>query len=158
MNDANNLIIQVAHHYPHPPAQVFDAWLDTELARKFLFATETGEIVRCDIDARVGGEFVITDRRSGDDVEHCGRYLELSRPHTLMFRFGIPAFSADEDLVTIKIAATDQGCELTLSTEISPQWAEYVDRARDGWRMILRSLEKCLPETPLNGRHLNSAD
>lgn len=144
MNAVNNLIIQVTHDYAHPAAAVFDAWLDTALARKFLFATEAGNVVRCDIDARVGGEFVITDRRAEGDVEHCGHYLDIARPHTLVFRFGIPAFSPDTDLVTINIKANNKGCELMLVTEISPQWADYVDSAKEGWAMILQSLDRAL--------------
>ena len=55
--------------------RVFDAWLDPSKASKFLFATPTGKIVRVEIDARVGGSFIIA-RRDGEDVEHVGLILK----------------------------------------------------------------------------------
>ena len=60
--------------------RVFDAWLDPSKASKFLFATPTGKMVRVEIDARVGGSFVIT-RRDGEDVGHVGDLSwEIDRP------------------------------------------------------------------------------
>ena len=49
MNDP--AIVIVERDIAAPPDEVFDAWLDPRKAKHFLFATEGGEIVRCDIDA-----------------------------------------------------------------------------------------------------------
>lgn len=132
--------IQVTHRFPHPPERVFDAWLDPAVAGRFLFSTETGTLVRCEIDARVGGSFVLVDRRPDGDVDHRGRYLEIERPRRLVFTFGIPAESPDEDLITIDIHPCDGGCELTLTTEMDPAWREYEDKARQAWSKILAAL------------------
>ena len=144
MSDAKNLTVQVTHRFRHSPERVFDAWLDTKTASRFMFSTDTGDLVRCDIEARVGGEFVMTDRRPDGDVEHRGRYLEIERPHRLVFTFGIPAESPDVDLVTVEIQPVDGGCELTLTTEMKPEWADYVDRTRAAWSKILGALDDAL--------------
>lgn len=144
MNETKNITVQVTHHFRQPAERVFDAWLDAEKASRFMFSTETGDLVRCDIDARVGGEFVMTDRRPDGDVEHRGRYLEIERPYRLVFTFGIPAESADVDVVTVEIRPVDGGCQLTLTTEMKPEWADYVDRTRAAWSKILGALDDTL--------------
>ena len=140
------IIIQVKQRFAQSPERVFDAWLDVKAAAKFMFATETGTMVKCEIDPRVGGGFVMTDLRPAGEVEHTGTYLEIDRPRRLVFTFGIPAFASDVDLVTIEITPLSSGCELTLTTEMNAQWAEYEERAREGWTKILASLATALNE------------
>src|SRR5690606_36479772 len=118
--------------------RVFDAWLDPEKAGRFLFATPTGEMVRVDIDARVGGKFNITERRDGEDAEHVGEYLEIERPRRLVFNFG-DNVALPISKVTIEIVPIESGCELTLTHERIP--AEYGQQTTEGWAGILKNLE-----------------
>jgi uncharacterized protein YndB with AHSA1/START domain len=123
------------------PERVFDAWLDPQIARRWLFSTPGGEMVRADVDARVGGRFTFTDRRDGEDIEHVGEYLEIERPHRLVFTFTVPKYSAESDRVTIEIRRLDKGCELTLTHEMSPQiYEEWGERTRGGWTTLLDAL------------------
>ncbi|MGB4246583.1 MAG: SRPBCC family protein [Pseudohongiellaceae bacterium] len=144
MTDASPIVIVVKQSFQQSAERVFDAWLDVKAAAKFMFATETGTMVKCEIDPRVGGGFVMTDRRPEGEVEHTGTYLTIDRPHRLVFTFGIPAFSSDVDLVTVEITPLSRGCDLTLTTEMNPQWAEYEELAREGWTKILASLAATL--------------
>src|SRR5687767_12220021 len=112
---ASHANVSITHRFRHPAERVFDAWLDPTIAARFLFVTEPGSVVRCEIDARVGGRFTIVDRRAEDgDVLHEGEYLELDRPGRLVFTFGVPKYSPDFDVVTIEITPTPNGCELVL--------------------------------------------
>jgi uncharacterized protein YndB with AHSA1/START domain len=145
MKSEKHLEVSVHHRFRHPAERVFDAWLDVHLARRFLFSTDTGQMVRCEIDARVGGRFVLTDRRPDGDVEHTGEYLVIDRPSRLVFTFGIPAASPTFDIVTIEITPeSDGGCTLQLTAEMQPEWKDYVDRARQGWQQIIASLDEAL--------------
>jgi uncharacterized protein YndB with AHSA1/START domain len=134
--------VTVTHRFLASAERVYDAWLDPQMMRRFLFATATGENVRCDVDARVGGRYAIVDRRHGEDVLHEGVYLELERPKRIVFTLRVPKFSSDEDRVTIAIAPLAHGCELTLTTETADEWAEDTER---GWAMILDVLDEALP-------------
>src|ERR1700677_3918511 len=106
--------IVITRRFDFSIERVFDAWLDPAKARKFLFATPTGSMVRVEIDARVGGSFNIT-RRDGDEVEHVGTYLEIDRPRRLVFTFGVPKFSALMTLVTIDLKPLPTGVGTSLN-------------------------------------------
>jgi uncharacterized protein YndB with AHSA1/START domain len=133
----------VTHAYAATPEQVFDAWLDPAIARRFLFATPTGEMIRAEVDPKVGGRFVFVDRRPDmGDVLHTGEYLEIDRPRRLAFTFGVPQFDPGFTTVTVEITPTAGGCTLTLTQAQVP--AEWADRSKQGWGMILGALEAAL--------------
>ena len=86
---ADDIVVRVTHRFAASAERVYDAFLDPARAGRFLFATATGHIVRCEIDARVGGSFTIVDRRAGEDVAHTGRYVALERPRLIVFTFSV---------------------------------------------------------------------
>jgi uncharacterized protein YndB with AHSA1/START domain len=136
--------VQVSHTFSASAERVYDAWLDPTRVGQWLFATPTGRVVRVEIDARVGGSFVITDRRDGVDVEHTGEYVELDRPRRIVFLFGVPAYSPNKDRVSVDIVRKGRGCEVTITHELGPVDADTGDKARSGWSGILAGLEHTL--------------
>jgi len=140
---ADKVAVRVTHRFASAkPERVFDAWLDPRTASKWLFATPTGKITRCDIDARVGGKFSIVRVDENGEFDHEGEYLEIDRPRRLVFTFGVVRLSKEMSRVVIEIAPSGEGCELTLTNEgVLP---EYADRVPEGWAMILGNLEKSL--------------
>jgi uncharacterized protein YndB with AHSA1/START domain len=144
MNPETNVTVRVKRRFNATPERVFDAWLDPQKARKFLFATPTGEIVRAEIDPRPGGSYIFVDRRNGEDVEHSGEYLEIDRPRRLVFTFSAPKYSAVVTRVAIDIVPLDKGCELTLThTNVLPDWASQTE---SGWGGILDGLDAALSQ------------
>ena len=125
------------------PERAFDAWLDPKLARRFLFATPTGEMVRADIDARVGGKFTFVDRRpEHGDVLHEGHYEVIERPRRLVFTFAVPQYDPTPTRVSVAFAEAPGGCQVTLThSDVLP---EYEAQTTQGWGMILESLERAL--------------
>jgi len=134
--------LTVRHTFACSPDRVFDAWLDSSVACRWLFATPDGQNVRSDIDPRPGGSFVITDRRAGEDVEHQGTYLEIDRPRRLVFSFSVPKYSSVVTTVTVDLVRVPTGCEVTLVHEgVLPEWASSTEQ---GWRDLLARLDGLL--------------
>jgi uncharacterized protein YndB with AHSA1/START domain len=152
MTEQKSVRVRVSHRFDATAERVYDAFLDPSKAGKFLFATPTGRIVRCEIDARVGGSFTIVDRRGSEDVLHTGTYLTLERPTRIVFEFAVPKYSSDKTTVTIEIAPLARGCELTLTHEMGGQPGDATRRAEKGWRDILDvAAELLVDEQPTCG-------
>ena len=131
--------VVVTHRYAAAPERVFDACLDVSIARRFMFATATGEMIRAELDPRVGGRFTFVERRPEmGDVEHVGEYLEIDRPRRLVFTFGVPQFNPGVTTVAVEIRPQGDGCELTLVNEGVPP--DYAKGNHEGWSRILDGL------------------
>jgi uncharacterized protein YndB with AHSA1/START domain len=133
------ILIRVTRPFNVPPTRVFDAWLDPATVGKWLFATPHGVMKTVEIDARVGGGFVIAEQRETKLVEHRGRYEDIQRPVQLVFKFGTPP-SLDAARVTVVIQTRETGCEVTLTHELDPAWNDHAGRTRSSWATILDRL------------------
>lgn len=137
--------VRVSRRFEAAPERVFDAWLDAHSAGQWLFATPTGEMVRAEIDARVGGRFNFTERRQGEDIEHTGEYLEIERPRRLAFNFVVPKFSNEPTRIQLELAPAASGPDATLLTLVHEGvMAEFAARTEEGWKGILEGLERTL--------------
>jgi uncharacterized protein YndB with AHSA1/START domain len=128
--------VRVTRHIRSAPQSVFDAWIDPASVAKW-FGPGLGEMVRIDVDARVGGRFVFTQRRGGEDVEHTGEYLVVDRPRRLAFTWGVPKYSPDFASVGIEIRPSDGGCDLRLTHELAPNWTDHAERTKAGWTVMI---------------------
>ena len=136
--------IVVEYEYKFPVEMVFDAWLDPESAAHWLFSTPNGEMQRVEIDARVGGTFLIVERRDNVDVSHFGKYAIIDRPRLLKFNFSVDKFEPDGDPITLSFHQTDLGCRIMLTHEMDDRWADYAERTQSGWSGILAGLDRTL--------------
>ena len=134
--NAKPVAATVTRRFPNAAEEVFDAFLDSEEAGKFMFATPTGKMVKAEIDPWVGGAFTFVDRREGEDVVHAGTYIAIDRPRRLVFTLNVPKYAQRSDRVTIEIAAVANGCELKLTHEMASLPVEKNNIER-GWAEIL---------------------
>jgi uncharacterized protein YndB with AHSA1/START domain len=140
------LVVRVTRRFAASAERVFDAFLDPEKAGRFMFATATGQMVRAEVDPRVGGRYLFIDRRPEGDAEHFGEYLEIDRPRRLVFTFSVDRASTEADRVAIDIVPLETGCELTLTHEMKPEWADYAARTEQGWTGMIEGLARTLGE------------
>ena len=137
-------VVRVTRRFGAAPERVFEAFLDPETAGRFLFRTPEGELARCELDGRVGGRFVIVEKRGEELAEHLGEFVRIEPPHSIVFMFGTSGWDGEFSQVDIDIAPLDDGCELTLTHRMAPQWAEWAARVQDGWGLILGNLATAL--------------
>lgn len=108
-------LLRMTRRFEASPERVFDAWLNSELANRWLFASQGDESFSAQRDLRVGGQWTITARRAGVDYTAVGEYLAIERPHRLVFSFGMPQFSPNIDTISVEFAPDGEGCLMTFT-------------------------------------------
>ena len=143
MAEAETFSVSAERRFAVPADKVFDAWLDPVLAAKWLFATPNGEMIKAEIDAQVGGEFCLVERRENEDIEHFGEFIELVRPTRIVFDFCVNQSETSRvavDIVAVAGVPEGAGCELRLTHTMHPRWASFAERSKQGWEMMLEGL------------------
>lgn len=132
----------VTHRFAATAERVFDAWLDPAWLGRWMFGPNVRDerIVRLGLEPRVGGKFSYIVNRGGTDVDHVGEFLEIARPHRLVFTWGMRENLPQTSRVIVEIMPRDDGCELKLTHEMDAAWAAFVDRAAGSWRKMLDAL------------------
>jgi len=124
---------------------VFDAWLDPVTAGSFLFASEAGEVVRAEIDARVGGSFTFVRRENGTRVRRVGKFISIDRPHLLAFSFSDSTRTLTQDRVIIELASVGLGSLLVLTHEMGLESYAERHRVESEWKRRLAMLAFLCP-------------
>jgi uncharacterized protein YndB with AHSA1/START domain len=131
------------------PERVFEAWLDPAIAETWLFTSPASERHGAQIDARVGGQWTITDRRAGQDYTASGVYLEIDRPRRLVFTFGMPQFSPESVRIILAVEPAASGCVLNLTHERLPH--EHHAATETGWSQVFDALAANVERSPADG-------
>jgi uncharacterized protein YndB with AHSA1/START domain len=142
MTQINVVRARVTRRFDASAEDVFDAWLDPDLAREW-FAPDLGEMTRVEIDARVGGTFWLVQRREAGEAQHTGECLEIDRPRRLVFTWRTPPLTAASRVI-IEIQPSGDGCELTLTHEMDPEWESFIDRAEGAWGKMADAIARLL--------------
>jgi len=119
------------------PRRIFDAWLNANEARTFLFVGRIGDAISSEIDARVGGGFRIVRHWDGEDVEYTGEYLEIDRPHRLAFSLFVEKYAQRDDRVIVELAPVEDQSLIVLTHEFSLRNPTERSRIERGWARVL---------------------
>jgi uncharacterized protein YndB with AHSA1/START domain len=131
---------------PAPPSGVWRAWTTAAAVRRW-WSPEHFEVADCEVDAVPGGRLRIA-MVEGDATRHeaAGRFLALSRPHTLSFELapldavGRPLFHAAHE---VRLAQRGQKTRLALTIRVSdvpPEAAPAIAGIALGWEQTLDKL------------------
>lgn len=117
MSGESNRSLHLTRRFDASVERVFDAWLNPEIASRWLFTTPVDQVYTAKMEASVGGKWTITARRAGIDYTAIGEYLEIDRPHRLVFTFGMPQFSPNNDRITVEFTPSGSGCLMTFTQQ-----------------------------------------
>jgi len=138
--------VRVSRQIWAAPKPIFDAWLDADEARTFLFADWSGQAIRSEIDARVGGGFRLVRRSDGEDVEYLGQYLEIDRPHRLVFSLFVEKYAQRDDRVIVELAPVEAQSLIVVTHEFSLRNLAEKSRIQRGWARVLDVLTARYPD------------
>jgi uncharacterized protein YndB with AHSA1/START domain len=146
----NSTALKIVRRFDARPEQVFDAWLAPEVSCRWLFTSSGGRVAH-EIHAQVGGAWLMTNRQNGQNYTACGQYLEIARPHRLVFTFAMPHLSPNSDRISVELSPDGQGCIQTFTQEgagiaqqLKDKPALEASSLEQGWAKMFDSLEKIL--------------
>ena len=123
------------------PETVFDAWLNPDMLMRWFHGHNTA-VSKTEVDARVGGKYLIVMSEPDRDWPHRGVYTAFERPNLLAFTWHSPSTNDEETLVTVEFTAQGEGTRLTLTHEHLP--ADRLSGFDDGWAELLEELAEAL--------------
>ena len=123
-----------------PIEKVFDAWLNAKMLAKFMRGMPEMAETDVEIDAREGGRFTFTMNLGDEKIPHRGEYLQISRPHKLVFTWESQYSVVDNSTVTLNFKRIDEH-----KTKISLTHVKFInEEARsgheEGWGNVLNAL------------------
>jgi uncharacterized protein YndB with AHSA1/START domain len=80
--------------------KLFGAWVNPSILTEWLFTTATSELHRAEFEPWEGGNWTVVDRREGEYFAATGQYLQIDRPHKLIFTFSMLQLSADSSMLS----------------------------------------------------------
>ncbi|MDA2939161.1 SRPBCC domain-containing protein [Acidobacteria bacterium AH-259-A15] len=142
--------VKVSHRFKASAERVYDAWLKPDKVRAWMRTALqsmglSGDIGQIEIDPKVGGAFLFTDIRDGTETRHWGTYLELERPHKIVFTWIVDeSEESDPSQVVLTIQPEGEGCIATIIHEMDAKWADYVAQTENGWSCMMEATDVLL--------------
>lgn len=119
----------------------FDAWLDPETLKNFMIPSQGGSCPTVNVDARVGGSFLIVMKVGEKEIPHSGEYKTIEPNERIAFTWLSPHQKAPESLVTLEFNKIDeQTTEMTLR-HVGFETEGARSGHEGGWTMIVNTFE-----------------
>lgn len=123
---------------PAAPAEVYDAWLDTQNPGNPWYKSE-----QLDFKPKQGSPYYFLHIKSGKDMPHYGRFVELSRPHRIQLAWMSLFTRGLESVVTVTFEAKGQDTLLTLKHANLPD--DSYGQGHKHWEVLLGHLAERFP-------------
>jgi uncharacterized protein YndB with AHSA1/START domain len=133
-----------------PAQDVFDAWTNPEVLRRWWSPDPKGRVPVADVDLRVGGAYRIA-METPDGTRHTvqGEYREVRPPERLVYTWAwVEEDGSPGHVSTVTVSFREEGARTTVILEHSDlPSAESRERHAAGWSACLGNLARVFPST-----------
>ena len=145
MSPTDTAVLRLERSFDASPEEVFDAWTNAEVLRRWWAAQPTWTSPGCEVDLRVGGRYLMRmeDDQTGEIHAVGGEYREVERPYRLVYTWCWQGAGGPNpghvSLVTVEFRAADDGTSVVLEHSDLPS-EESRERHAVGWRGVFDNL------------------
>ncbi len=146
MSDDTQSQVHLEHYFSASPLRVFDAWIEPDSIRQWMFGARVREetVLTIRNEPQVGGSFLFSVERNEQIIEYVGEYFIVDRPNQLVFTWAVEEHSTESDYVVVKFAPEKSGCRLTLQHNLHADRTDHSADILADWPKMLSVLEKVL--------------
>jgi uncharacterized protein YndB with AHSA1/START domain len=135
-----NIELNITQEISTPAAEVWDALINPEKIKKYLFGTDT----HC--DWKVGSPLRFTGEWEGKPYEDKGTILAIEKEKLLSYDYwsnfsGVPDLPENYQIVTFRLNELKDSTEIQL-TQKNIRSEEVKSHSQENWRMVLNSLKE----------------
>ena len=138
-DDAMGGRVQIRRRVSATAEQIFDLWTKPDLMVRWMSPFPGAVDCRASSDLRPGGAFSLVMTSKDASREVSGTYVQIERPHKLVFTWVGPLTNNVNTLVTVELTPSGDETELVLTHERLPTSAIVEGHTR-GWGHILDHL------------------
>jgi uncharacterized protein YndB with AHSA1/START domain len=144
MSATDSTTLRLERTYDATPEEVFDAWTNPEVLRRWWMVDDAGSAPQADVDLRVGGSYRLSIERRGADSAHTvrGTYREIVRPQRLVYTWAWEeqdGSTGHESMVTVSFVPEGERTTVVVDHTGLPDEASR-ERHSEGWQTCLRIL------------------
>jgi uncharacterized protein YndB with AHSA1/START domain len=142
------LVLELSHRFAAPREDVFDAWTNPEVLRRWWAAAPTWETPLAEVDTREGGSYRLSMRTDAGEVHTVGgEFTEVRPPERLAYTWSWEegpdaAMSGSERTLVIVDFVEDGDGTIVRLTHSGFRNAEIREMHAHGWEAVLANLER----------------
>ncbi len=154
MSDVDTSVVRLERTFEAPAADVFDAWTNPDVLRRWWAAGPDWRATGAEVDLRVGGRYRLTMQNPDTGELHAvaGEYLQVARPARLVYSWaweGSDGTPGESSTVTVAFSELDGRTTVRLEHAGIPT-AESRANHRHGWLGCLENLRGRVFATPVS--------
>jgi uncharacterized protein YndB with AHSA1/START domain len=138
-DDTTGPTVRIRRRLQATAEEIFDLWINPELMVQWMSPFPGAVNCKASCDPRPGGAFSLVMSSGESSREVAGTYLQVERPHKLVFTWIGPLTNNVNTLVTVELHPCGDETDLVLTHERLPTPAIHEGHTR-GWGNILDHL------------------